>query len=229
MGFTEAGLTVGRETCVLSIRADEHLKETLNRLNAISEAIDDGKLDFAEHHARQALLFAEEHGIVSAHLSWVLAVVFDNKAAETGDPKDFEEALDWIRRAVQTDELAVPFWRSYHIIVDRIRTTIMDPERDASDKAKEPLYRALLNADEATPEVHLAYGRHLLACGRAIEAVKLLESLTKLHPANREAWAALAEAATAVGDIALAVDASTEAALERSPVRTLRLVPVAEA
>lgn len=217
----------------MSIRADEPYRETLNRLNLVSDLLDDGKVEEAGRHIERVLRFAEEHGIASAHLCWALAVVLDNKGVQSGEAEHLVAALGWIRRAVEADKLALPYRKSYHVVVERARATVMDPAREPTDPAKERIYKVLLNMDEGTPEVHVAYSGYLLACERGVEAVKVLSSLTKLHPANREAWALLAEAASAIGDIALAVQAKARAegdtSEEWTPPPGLRLLPIAQA
>src|SRR4051812_114361 len=56
-------------------------------------------------------------GIRSAHLAWGLAVVCDSLG-------EFDAAVAHINEALEIDPLAIPYQRSFSVIMDRIRAAL---------------------------------------------------------------------------------------------------------
>ncbi|ACG75194.1 tetratricopeptide repeat protein [Anaeromyxobacter sp. K] len=164
-----------------------------------------------EQRAPEALeiyrgLFAEarQAGLDSAHLHWACAVAADY----TGE---LEMAFEQITTAIAKDPLAPPFRHSFDLISRHLRAALADPERDADDPSTPRLYALLQRSDEADVGAHLAMARFHLAKGHAAEARALLDAVTLLHPAAREAWELLGRAAREAGDATTAERARLEA------------------
>jgi tetratricopeptide (TPR) repeat protein len=139
----------------------------------------------------------------SGHLSWRLAIVSDCM-------EDFEMALSYIEEAIATDPLAVPYHRSFDIIVDRIRDALTAKGRAVGDPTTPRLYRLLVGSSEANLACHIVMARYHASQGQYQEALKLLDAVTTLDPAAREAWVALAEVARAAGNEEMAKRADLE-------------------
>jgi hypothetical protein len=88
---------------------------------------------------------------------------------------------------------------------------LADPERDAADESTPRLYELLLGAGEADVPSHLAMARWLIAAGRRDEARRILEAVTLLAPASRDAWLAKGALALASGDEEEAVRCDAQA------------------
>jgi tetratricopeptide (TPR) repeat protein len=169
------------------------------------------ELTEAEHYedARQAYLKLRGEcvraGIRSAHVAWGLAVVFDGLG-------DFEAAMTSIREALEIDPLAIPYQRSFQIIVERIRKSLGDDGRDPVDPSTPRLYELLVQAGEGDVGSHLAMARYLHHTKDESGAMKILEALTTLAPSCRQAWIQKAIVARALGNSAKAQEADIEAA-----------------
>jgi tetratricopeptide (TPR) repeat protein len=144
-------------------------------------------------------------GIRSAHVAWGLAVVFDGLG-------DFESAMTSIREALEIDPLAIPYQRSFTVIVDRIRRELGDEARDPGDPTTPRLYELLVQAGEGDVGSHLAMARYLHHTKDDAGALKILDALTTLAPSCRQAWIQKAIVARALGNGEKASDAEIEAA-----------------
>lgn len=144
-------------------------------------------------------------GTKSAHLAWGLAVACDGVG-------DYEAAMEYVREAIELDPLAIPYQRSYEVIVDRIRKALADESLAAGDPVVPRLYQLLMRAGEGDVASHLAMARHHMHTGDHAAAMKLLDALTTLAPASQEAWAYKANVARALGDLSAASRADIEAA-----------------
>lgn len=148
---------------------------------------------------------ARQAGLDSAHLHWACAVAADYAG-------ELEMAFEQITTAIAKDPLAPPFRHSFDLIARHLRAALADPERDADDPSTPRLYALLQRADEADVGAHLAMVRFHLAKGHAAEARALLDAVTLLHPASREAWELLGRVAREAGDVEAAERARVEAA-----------------
>src|SRR3954462_4297018 len=117
-------------------------------------------------------------GIRSAHVAWGLAVACDGL-------KDFEAAMTHIREALELDPLAMPYQRSFTVIIERVRKELGDPARDPADPTTPRLYHLLVQAGEGDVGSHLAMARHLSHTGDHVGAMKILDAVTALAPASR--------------------------------------------
>jgi tetratricopeptide (TPR) repeat protein len=155
---------------------------------------------FGEVRAR-----AKRLGLASAHLDWGFAVASDY-LGET------EMAFEGIREAVTKDPFNPMVQRSFDIIAGRLRAALADAARAPEDASTPRLYRLLLAAGEADVSCHVAMARHLAHAGDAREAMRLLDAVTLLAPASRDAWLQKAALARAAGDAALAAECDAQAA-----------------
>jgi tetratricopeptide (TPR) repeat protein len=159
--------------------------------------------------ARQMLLRLRTEcvraGIRSAHLCWGLAIVSDGLG-------ELETAVTYIREALELDPLAIPYQRSFNVIVDRIRRSLGDELRMPDDPAIPRLYELLIQLGEGDVSSHLAMSRYLHHTGDHAGAMRLLEALTTLAPSSRPAWLQKAVVARALGDYTKASLCEIEAA-----------------
>lgn len=185
----------------LDLRLQTMLMEVA-RARALTE-----REEFAEAKAALVRLRAQcgQAGLRSAHVAWHLALACDGLG-------EFEAALGHVREALDIDPLATPYQRSHDLIVERIRAVLGDETRAADDPQTPRLYALLLESGEGDARSHLAMARWHLHRGESTQAVRILEALATLAPSCREAWVALAAAARAVRDPALALRADIEAA-----------------
>ncbi len=144
-------------------------------------------------------------GLKSAHVSWGLAIACDGMG-------EFDAALTYVREALEIDPLAIPYQRSYSVIVEHIREKLGDEARLPDDATTPKLYELLLRAGEGDAKSHLAMARHLVHRGEHGKAAAILEALTTLTPTCRDAWQELAVARRSTGDESGAAYAEIEAA-----------------
>ncbi len=184
---------------------DVKLKAMLGEVAKARELTE--RAEFEEAKAAFLKLRAQcgKAGIKSAHVSWGLAIACDGLG-------DYEAALVHVREALTLDPLALPYVRSYNVIVERIREKLGDDTRAPDDPTTPPLYDLLLRAGEGDAKSHLAMARYHLHHGEATKAARLLESLATLAPSSRDAWRYLAVARRALGDDEGASRAEIEAA-----------------
>lgn len=127
-------------------------------------------------------------GIDSAWVNWRLACALDS----LGEP---DQALEFVERALLIDPLATPFTHSRGIILRSLRGKLA--AANAADAGR--FYERLARAGEADDEAHLTMARHHAASGKNDAALRLLEALTVLSPACRDAWVELARVARLAG------------------------------
>lgn len=143
-------------------------------------------------------------GIHSAHVAWGLAVVCDGLG-------DFDAAMKYIREALDLDPLAIPYRRSFAVIVERVREVLGSELRDPADPETPRLYELLVQVGEGDVRSHLGMARYLHHAGENTRAMKILDAVTTLAPASRAGWLLKAAVARALGDAARAADAELEA------------------
>lgn len=144
-------------------------------------------------------------GVGSAHVEWLLAVLSDYLA-------ESEQAFKHITEAMRMDPLEPSIEKSFGIITDKLRRTLIDPERDPADESTHRLHGLLVQAGCADELVHLAFARHLAEVGKGEEAMKVLDAVLVLSPACRDAWVVKAVVAKKFGFIDEAAAAEAEAA-----------------
>jgi hypothetical protein len=128
-------------------------------------------------------------------------------------------AFTTISESIAKDPLNPAAQRSFDIIAGHIREALANPERPADDPSTPRLYRLLLEAGEADVASHLAMARHLAHAGDREAAMRLVDAVTLLAPASRDAWVQKAGLAHSMGDEATARECEAQAAaLETSHV-----------
>jgi hypothetical protein len=151
-------------------------------------------------------------GVESAQVSWLLAITCDYQG-------QLEEGFRYITEAVRMDPLEPNIEKSFGIITDRIRRTLIDPDRDLTDESTPRLHGMLVEAGKADELVHLALARHLAEVGKGGEAMKLIEAVLLLSPCFRDAWVVKAMLAKKLGLVEESIAAEAEAsALDGGPV-----------
>ncbi|BDG08603.1 hypothetical protein [Anaeromyxobacter paludicola] len=161
---------------------------------------------------REVLKQAQGLTLESAYLLWSVAVAADYSG-------DLEMAFTYVVQAVETDPLTPPFRNSFEVISNRLRAALADPARPADDASTPRLCELLTRAGEADVATHLALVRFHAATGDTGKATELVQAVTLLFPAAREAWICAAELASARGDAETAARCTAEAALlEGDPV-----------
>jgi Flp pilus assembly protein TadD len=162
-------------------------------------------------------------GVASAHVCWLLAVLCD-------DLDEMEEAFKYINEATALDPLEPGITRSFGIIADRLRRTLIDPERDPADESTPRLHAMLVEAGKADELVHIAMARHLAEIGKGDEALALLDAIVLLAPGCRDAWVVKAVLAKNLGRHEEAAVAQAQAsALDGGPVPIFGIPGQAEA
>jgi tetratricopeptide (TPR) repeat protein len=155
---------------------------------------------FAEMRAR-----ARKLGFDSAYLAWGLAVATDYLG-------ELEMAFTTIWESVAKDPLNPAAQRSFEIIADHIRSSLADASRAPDDPSTPRLYRLLLEAGEADVASHLAMARHLAHAGEHEAALRIVDAVTLLAPASRDAWLQKAAFARAAGEDSVADECEAQAA-----------------
>jgi tetratricopeptide (TPR) repeat protein len=151
-------------------------------------------------------------GVESAHVSWLLAITCDYQG-------QMEEAFKFISEAMRMDPLEPNIEKSFCIIVDKLRRTLIDPDRDPADEATPKLHSMLVQSGKADELVHLAMARHLAEVGKGEEAMKLVDAVLLLSPACRDGWVVKTVLAKKMGLVEEAIAAEAEAsALDGGPV-----------
>lgn len=151
-------------------------------------------------------------GVTSASVLWARAVVADYLG-------DGDSAFKFIMEASGMDPLDPAIARSFDIISEKLRRTLLASDNDPTDEAVARIYGMLVEAGKADDLCHVAMARHLAAVGKDDEAAKLVEAVVLLAPACRDAWLMKATLATKLGRVEDAVMAEAEAAaLDGGPV-----------
>lgn len=194
----------------MSINADEEYRQLLSELTELPDLAERREFEAARERALALKARCVARGIRSGHVYWQLAIACDNLG-------DFDLAFTSVREALRIDPIAPPVWRSYRIIVERMRNTLADPGLKPDDPMVPRMYELLVSTDEATPACHLAMARYHRHTGNETEALALLEALTKLHPASSACWEELAATARAAGLSELAETAAMESVLCGGP------------
>lgn len=163
--------------------------------------------DFDDASAALLKLRAElaNKGVRSAHVAWSLAITSDGQG-------ELEKALDYICEALELDPLALPYQRSYDVIIERIRKMLGNEERSPVDASTPRIYEVLTRAGEGDSTSHLAMARWHFHAGDHRSSMRLLEALTTLNPSFRLAWQWKARVARALGDNETATQADFESA-----------------
>ncbi|MFT3912629.1 MAG: hypothetical protein QM704_00675 [Anaeromyxobacteraceae bacterium] len=167
--------------------------------------LDDRRYAEAREAFTTARARARKLGLDSAYLAWGLAVALDMT-------EETEMAFKVIAESVAMDPLNPAAQHSFDTIAWKLRATLEDPDRAAGDPSTPRIYALLLEAGEADVAAHVAMARHLDATGDTAGALRLLDSVTRLAPVSRDAWAARARVARAAGDEALAAECDAQVA-----------------
>jgi tetratricopeptide (TPR) repeat protein len=147
---------------------------------------------------------ADWAGIESGHLWWGLAIASDYLG-------QLEEAFGYVSKAIRADPLSPAYDNSFGIILGRMKAALANPEGDPDDATLPRLYKALVRAGKADEGCHLAMAKWLDQADKAEDALKVLDALTTLAPASRDAWVAKAAILKKLGRTTLAVSAESEA------------------
>lgn len=183
-----------------------------NAIKRSVELVNEGKHDEAVKACDWAIAEARKLGLTSGALFWHAAVANDYAG-------NWEDAFEYVNRALELDPLAEPFHHSFSIIAGRIRTALNDATRAADDPSTPRLYDLLLRAGEADVGCHAAMARYAVATGDLARARAIADAVTLLHPAAPEAWKCKSEVAVAAGDAATVEACAIElAALGDAPV-----------
>jgi len=168
---------------------------------------------------RSIIQQAERLGIDSPDVTYMAA----RAAFHAGE---WEAALLYATRVIAVDPLSLSGRASLEEIAARARRELA--ERESVDGLVPRLYDLLVRARKADSRTHVAMARYLRRNGRAAEAASLLDAVTRLSPAARDAWALRGELALADGDRVLAAECAAAAASSSSEPAQV-LLPLAKA
>lgn len=174
------------------LNADQHVRTRLNKIGYAEKLLEDQKYEESWAVLQGALADARSNGISSSGLCLLGAIVCDFR-------QDFEGALALIGEAVAHDPLSVRAWRSYHVIVERIKTALLDEDVPADSPEKARLHGLLVESGEVDADAHVVYARHLHAVGQHADALRILEAVCFLFPQRADALVLAASVARALG------------------------------
>ncbi len=183
-----------------------NVEQILDRIRRVDQLTEDRQLDDALELALKIEAATIRAGIRSAHLTWTIGVIHDYR-------QEPEPAFARLQDALSMDPFALPFRHSFELISSRIRAALRAPERAADDPSTPKLWELLARVGQADDGAHVAIGRHHLATGNDLEAMRILDAVTTLFPACKDAWALKAAVAAKLGDHQLAERAASEAAV----------------
>jgi hypothetical protein len=143
-------------------------------------------------------------GLDSAYLVWGVAVTCDYLG-------ELDVAFTAISESIAKDPLNPAAQHSFNIIASHIRDSLANPSRASDDPSTPRLYRLLLEAGEADVASHLAMARHLAHAGDREAAQRIVDAVTLLAPASRDAWVQKAALARAGDDEVLARECEAQA------------------
>jgi tetratricopeptide (TPR) repeat protein len=184
---------------------DPNTKRLLGEMRRAYDLVEARQLQEAIEVYRTLLAAAAKARMASGCLHWMMAIACDYAG-------EMEMAFEHIEKAILEDPLAVPFRQSFDVVSGRVRAALADATRAADDPATPRLYSLLTRANEADVAAHLAMARYRLATGAPAEAAALVDAVTRIFPASREAWELKARVAQHSGDTAAADLARIEAA-----------------
>jgi hypothetical protein len=172
----------------------------LNDMKHVHELVGEQKYDEALKLTENVFAGLNWAGVQSVHVRWALAVINDYRG-------EGEAAFKHIMEAARMDPLDPTVVRSFDIITDKLRRSLLDPSRDLADESTPRLHAMLVEAGKADELVHVAMARHLAETGRGEQAMKLLDAVTTLTPDCRDAWVVKAMLASKLGMAELAATA----------------------
>jgi hypothetical protein len=155
-------------------------KRLLDDMRRAYDLVQERRPDEALALYRTVLGEARRLRLCSAHLHWAFAAAADYAG-------ELEMAFEQATLAIEKDPLAPLFRHSFDVITGRINAALADPARAQGDPSTPRLYALLLRADAAKVRTHLAMVRFQLASGLSAQGRVLLDAVTLLHPASREA------------------------------------------
>lgn len=110
------------------------------------------------------------------------------------------------------DAAAPPYRHSEAVIIRRLRGKLTASDRDHGDAETPRIWALLATIGEADDACHLALARFHVARSNDLEALRVVDAVTTLAPANQDAWLLKASIAMRLGDERLAARARAEAA-----------------
>jgi tetratricopeptide (TPR) repeat protein len=144
-------------------------------------------------------------GLESAYLAWGIAVASDYLG-------ELDMAFTTIWQSIARDPLNPAAQNAFNVIANHIRAALDDPQRAPDDSSTPRLYQLLLEAGEADVASHLAMARHLAHAGKAHEAMRVLDAVTLLAPASRDAWLQKTGLARSLGQDDVGLECEAQAA-----------------
>jgi hypothetical protein len=189
----------------MTVTTKKTMDRLLGEMRRASDLVQERRPAEAMGVYRALVVETRQVGLDSAHLHWAFGVACDYSG-------DLEMAFEQMSTAIAKDPLAVPFRHSFDIVTGRIKAAVADPQRAPDDPSTPRLYALLVRADEADVGAHLAMVRYHVATRQPEQARVLVDAVTLLHPASRDAWEAKAMLAAEAGDTAAAERARIEAA-----------------
>ncbi|HZZ85370.1 MAG TPA: hypothetical protein VFE30_12590 [Anaeromyxobacteraceae bacterium] len=185
--------------------ADPRFRELNDANRRAQELLDKGDFATALAAFREVKERAGQLGLDASWPCWGIAICHDNLG-------DLEMAFESMRESLQIDPLNLGKQASFDQVVQHIRAVLASSERSADDPSTPKLYQLLTRAGEADLAAHLAMSRHLAAAGDGAGAMRILDAVTTLYPADRLGWERKAAVARALGDGELARRCEIEAA-----------------
>ena len=184
---------------------DLRFRDLLNRSIEARRALEAG-------HHEQALGDYRELAREAARLCVTSAFVDSATAKALEELGRYEKAFQFACAAVAKDPLSGPFQDHFGALSWRLRNLLGDPDRNPTEESTPRLYKLLMEAGEADVSCHIAMARFHAAEGMLDDAELLLEAVTRLAPASRDAWRARTTVARLAGNEALVLVCEASAA-----------------
>jgi tetratricopeptide (TPR) repeat protein len=183
---------------------DIRMRSIVSGAQRAQELLDRGEHQQARDAFTDVRARAAKLELDSAYLDWGVAVACDYLG-------ELDVAFTTIAESIAKDPLNPAAQHSFDVIAGHIRDWLANPSRAADDPSTPRLYHLLLEAGEADVASHLAMARHLAHAGQHGAAMRIVDAVTLLAPASRDAWVQKAALAHAIGDDANARECEAQA------------------
>lgn len=199
------------------------LESILETLACAESAFDARDPSRAREELLKAQALAAQLGMVSAFVTWRIAVANDLM----GEPMS---ALKFIKEAIRADPLAQPFRHSLRLILGNLRRQLFAKIDEGAELATvSPLYQALIGEAAADDAVHVAMAGYLHAQGDHSGALRIASAVTLLSPGCANAWLIRAQICRDLGDAAAADEAEALAQAASAEKRAQPLLGLSSA
>lgn len=184
-----------------------HRDDLIEQVRHAWQMVEAGQFDEALEAARAVEAACAAANVESPHVCWVATVAADRAGK-------LLTALRYVLKAIRLDPVMAPAEHSLAIVAGRCRKALVEGSLEADEGMA--LYQVLAENCLADDACRLSYAQHLHDYSRHEEALQVAQAVAVLNPSMGDAWRLVGAAATALGRMDLAAEASARCNLART-------------